>query len=154
VYYRGSNDAWDGYGGVVVYTRDAKLPTQLLPRLREAAKKVNFDFDKDFELTDNSCPTNLSAGERLVLREKFAGKVLTTTEQQLQSQAVRLRGNAVNSLKAQKIYFENEADATTKAFEFLDEKFKEFEAEVVNGVAAIVEPIVSTEQSSSSSKAK
>jgi violaxanthin de-epoxidase len=48
VYYRGSNDAWVGYGGAFVYTRDGKLPEAIKPRLREAAKKVNFDFDKDF----------------------------------------------------------------------------------------------------------
>ena len=47
-------------------------PEELLPRLREAAKKVNFDFDKDFEVTDNSCKT-LEKGEQVVLREKFAG---------------------------------------------------------------------------------
>ena len=51
IYYRGSNDAWDGYGGAVVYTRDSKLPESLIPRLREAVKKVNFDFDKDFKAT-------------------------------------------------------------------------------------------------------
>eukprot|EP00804_Cyclotella_cryptica_P029013 CCRYP_005215-RA/>CCRYP_005215-RA protein AED:0.30 eAED:0.30 QI:0/-1/0/1/-1/1/1/0/268 len=38
VYYRGENDAWVGYGGAVIYTRDSKLPESLLP-LREAAKK-------------------------------------------------------------------------------------------------------------------
>ena len=26
VYYKGSNDAWDGYGGAVVYTRARTLP--------------------------------------------------------------------------------------------------------------------------------
>ncbi|GKY94468.1 hypothetical protein MPSEU_000412700 [Mayamaea pseudoterrestris] len=139
IYYRGSNDAWDGYGGVVVYTRDAKLPTQLLPRLREAAKKINYDFDKDFVVTDNSCPTEQKESERLVLREKFAGKILTTTEKQLQAQTVRVRGNAANSIKAQKIYFENGAEATGKAFELLDQKTKEFEKELSNGVDAIGE---------------
>jgi violaxanthin de-epoxidase len=120
-----------------VYTRAAKLPTELLPRLRAAATKVNFDFDKDFTITDNSCPTELSEGERLLLREKFAGKVLTTTEKQLQSQAVRLRGNAINSLKAQKIFFEDGAEATGKAFELLDLNTKEFEAELVKKGAEV-----------------
>lgn len=32
VYYKGSNDAWDGYGGAVVYTRERQLPqVHLLP---------------------------------------------------------------------------------------------------------------------------
>lgn len=26
VYYKGTNDAWDGYGGAVVYTRARQLP--------------------------------------------------------------------------------------------------------------------------------
>merc|ERR1712086_411252 len=34
--YRGNNDAWDGYGGAVVYTREPAFP-------------------KDFVLTDNTC---------------------------------------------------------------------------------------------------
>ena len=73
VYYRGENDSWIGYGGAVIYTRDNKLTRGIVtPRLREAAKKVNFDFDKDFEVTDNSCKT-LEKGEQVVLRETFAG---------------------------------------------------------------------------------
>lgn len=142
VYYRGSNDAWDGYGGVVVYTRDAALPKSLLPRLREAAKKVNFDFDKDFTITDNSCPTELSEGEKALLREKFAGKVILQTEQQLQAQAVRVRGNAANSVKAQKIFFENGLEATQRAFNQLEEVTKAFEDEVVKGASQLEESVV------------
>jgi len=178
VYYRGSNDAWDGYvvlpvcfvscwvilrneshacsifsssflrhparlryGGVVVYTRDAALPKSLLPRLRKAAEKVGFDFDKDFVLTDNSCPTELSEGERAVLRERFAGKVVLQTEKQLQAEAVRLRGNAVNGVKAQKIFFENGLEATQEAFKKLEQKTQEFEAEFVKDAEAVVEDV-------------
>ena len=97
VYYRGENDAWIGYGGAVIYTRDSKLPEELLPRLREAAKKVNFDFDKDFEVTDNTCKT-LEKGEEVVLREKFAGKMAIQTEKQLQQQAVLARTAASNEV--------------------------------------------------------
>lgn len=100
VYYRGENDAWTGYGGVVVYTRDASLPESLRPRLREAAKKVNFDFDKDFTVTDNSC-TVQSKGEKIVLREKFAGKMAIQTEKQLQQQAVLARTAATNSIQGE-----------------------------------------------------
>ena len=128
VYYRGSNDAWDGYGGAVVYTRDAQLPESLLPRLRQAAKKVGFDFDKDFVLTDNSCPT-MKGEEALVLREKFAGKVLLKTEEMARAQAVRLRGNALNSVKAQKVFFSNEGEAATKAFDKLTDSLTQFEKE-------------------------
>jgi violaxanthin de-epoxidase len=137
VYYRGSNDAWDGYGGAVVYTRDAKLPTSLLPRLRAASQKVGFDFDKDFAVTDNSCPTELSEGEKRLLRERFAGKVVLQTEEQLQAQAVRVRGNAINSVKAQKLFFENELPVIEQAFKNIEEKTKEFEAEAIKGADAI-----------------
>ena len=128
VYYRGSNDAWDGYGGVVVYTRDAQLPESLIPRLREASKKVGFDFDKDFTITDNSCAV-MKKGDAVVLREKFAGKVLLQTEESIQAQAVRFRGNAINSVKAQKVFFSNEGEAAIKAVEKLEQNLVEFEKE-------------------------
>ncbi|XP_002987036.2 violaxanthin de-epoxidase, chloroplastic [Selaginella moellendorffii] len=54
VYYNGSNDAWDGYGGAVVYTRSSSLPKSNFPELRLAAAKVGLDFD-NFKMTDNSC---------------------------------------------------------------------------------------------------
>ena len=132
VYYRGSNDAWDGYGGVVVYTRDAALPKSIVPRLRVAAQKVGFDFDRDFTITDNSCPSEPSAQEKTLLREKFAGKVLLQTERQLQAQATLVRGNAANSVKAQKLYFENRAESARKAFQQLTQNVQDFEKEIVN----------------------
>jgi violaxanthin de-epoxidase len=128
VYYRGSNDAWDGYGGVVVYTRESQLPESLIPRLRTAAKKVGFDFDKDFVVTDNSCPS-MAGEDTLVLREKFAGKVLLNTEESVRAQAIRLRGNALNSVKAQKVFFSNEGEAAQKAFENLSDSLSQFEKE-------------------------
>jgi violaxanthin de-epoxidase len=129
VYYRGSNDAWDGYGGVVVYTRSASLPTLLVPRLREAAKKIHMDFDKDFMLVDNSCPAPLQKGEALILKEKFAGKVALQTEQQLQAQATKLRGNVVNSVKAQVLFVEKEVEQANKAFLQLEQDTLNFEQE-------------------------
>jgi violaxanthin de-epoxidase len=129
VYYRGNNDAWEGYGGVVVYTRAAQLPESLLPRLRVAAEKIGFDFDKDFVITDNTCPTDLSGKEKQILREKFAGKVALQTEQQLQAQVTRLRGNAVNSIKAQKLFFEQGLEGAQKAYDALEETEKQFEQE-------------------------
>lgn len=128
VYYRGNNDAWEGYGGAVIYTPAKQLPEELIPRLREAAKKVNMDWDKEFVITDNSCPVAPSAGESLVMREKFAGKVILQTEQQVQAAATRFRGNAANSILAQKIFFEGEDKAAGKAFQDLQEDVKEFEA--------------------------
>lgn len=55
VYYRGSNDAWDGYGGAVVYSREPTLDPADIPELSAAAKRVGLDWKK-FIITDNSCP--------------------------------------------------------------------------------------------------
>lgn len=129
VYYRGSNDAWDGYGGVVVYTRAASMPPELLPRLRVAAKKVGFDFDKDFTLTDNTCPTEPSESDKILLREKFAGKALLKSTEQLQAEATRVRGNAINSIKAQKLFFDSRGEEALRAFERLNEQAVNFEQE-------------------------
>ena len=131
VYYRGSNDAWDGYGGVVVYTRAASLPEELIPRLRVAAKKVGFDFDRDFTVTDNTCPSELSESEKILLREKFAGKAFLQSSQQLQAEATRARGNAANSIKAQKLFFGSRAEEALGAFERLSEAATKFEKEIV-----------------------
>merc|ERR1719491_1780201 len=130
VYYRGENDAWIGYGGVVIYTRDSKMPPELIPRLKEAAKKVNFDWDKDFKLTDNTCQT-ITAGEVTLLREKFAGKVALQTEKQLQAQAVKVRGNAVNGVKAQVLFVNDELNQAEKAFSKLGKSTAEFENDVI-----------------------
>merc|ERR1712166_1372093 len=54
VYYRGNNDAWDGYGGAVVYTKEPAFPKEFIPEMREAVEKVGLKWD-DFVLTDNTC---------------------------------------------------------------------------------------------------
>ncbi|XP_042499776.1 violaxanthin de-epoxidase, chloroplastic [Macadamia integrifolia] len=78
VYYRGKNDAWDGYGGAVVYTRSAVLPDSIIPELEKAAKNVGRDFNK-FIRTDNTCgpepplverlEKTVEEGERTIVRE-------------------------------------------------------------------------------------
>ena len=135
VYYIGNNDAWRGYGGAVVYTRDAKLPESLRPRLREAAKKIhNWDFDKDFVVTDNTCGT-MDKGEALLLREKFAGKVVIQTEEQLQAQATLAARMATNSI-------ENEEKQVEKAVESLGRGVRAFEEEVVKDIVAVEKEVV------------
>lgn len=78
VYYRGRNDAWDGYGGAVVYTRSKTLPENIVPELERAAKSVGRDFSK-FIRTDNTCgpepplveriEKTVEEGERVIIRE-------------------------------------------------------------------------------------
>ena len=120
---------------MVIYTRESSLPESLLPRLREAARKVNFDFDKDFKITDNTCPTELSRGEKVLLREKFAGKVALQTEKQLAAQATRLRSNAVQELS-------KDTNVIEKAIETLEEKTQQFEEEVVNDAIQLEQEVV------------
>jgi len=54
VYYRGSNDAWDGYGGAVVYSKEPSLPRKWIPEITEQLAKINLKWS-DFQETDNSC---------------------------------------------------------------------------------------------------
>ncbi len=54
VYYRGRNDAWDGYGGAVVYTRGATLDPAYVPDLEAAVSRLGLRW-ADFEQTDNTC---------------------------------------------------------------------------------------------------
>ncbi|KAJ8430574.1 hypothetical protein Cgig2_019146 [Carnegiea gigantea] len=78
VYYRGRNDAWDGYGGAVVYTRSKTLPENIVPELERAVKSVGRDFSK-FIRTDNTCgpepplveriEKTVEEGERAIIRE-------------------------------------------------------------------------------------
>nr|ART29441.1 chloroplast violaxanthin de-epoxidase [Lobosphaera incisa] len=70
VYYKGNNDAWKGYGGATVYSREPKLPEQYIPVFRDAYAKVGLNWD-DFTKTDNTCkphppPKNLT---EVVLKE-------------------------------------------------------------------------------------
>uniref|UniRef100_A0A7N0TF25 VDE lipocalin domain-containing protein n=1 Tax=Kalanchoe fedtschenkoi TaxID=63787 RepID=A0A7N0TF25_KALFE len=64
VYYRGRNDAWDGYGGAVIYTRSSTLPQTIIPELQKAAKSVGRDFST-FITTDNTCGPEPPLVERL-----------------------------------------------------------------------------------------
>ena len=54
VYYRGRNDAWDGYGGAVLYTRAPTVSDAYVPELTEAAAKAGLRWS-DFVETDNTC---------------------------------------------------------------------------------------------------
>jgi len=136
VYYRGSNDAWDGYGGMVIYTRAASFPNELHDRLKTAVAKVNFDWDKDFALTDNTCK-EMDKGEALLLREKFVGNVALQTEKQLAQQAVRARQNAVNGAKAQAIMVNGELTQVENAFENIGKATVDFEKEIEKDIVGI-----------------
>jgi violaxanthin de-epoxidase len=78
VYYRGRNDAWDGYGGAVLYTRSKSVPETIVPELERSAKSIGRDFST-FIKTDNTCgpepplteriEKTVEEGERTIIRE-------------------------------------------------------------------------------------
>ncbi|KAI3862384.1 hypothetical protein MKX03_014402 [Papaver bracteatum] len=77
VYYRGRNDAWDGYGGAFLYTRSSVLPCGIDPEIERAAKSVGWDFNA-FSKTDNTSgpepplieriDKTVEEGERIIVR--------------------------------------------------------------------------------------
>ncbi|KAK9815828.1 hypothetical protein WJX72_010371 [[Myrmecia] bisecta] len=78
VYYKGNNDAWKGYGGATVYTRESKLPEKYIPEFKEAVEKAGLKWE-DFKTTDNTCkphppPKNIVevVGRDIGLAEKLA----------------------------------------------------------------------------------
>lgn len=94
VYYRGQNDAWKGYGGATVYTREAHLPDEFVPELREAAERAGLNWD-DFTVTDNSCPPKPQMKgpfeeleDDLEKVEEFASKEVSILEQAIEPELV------------------------------------------------------------------
>jgi len=71
IYYKGNNDAWQGYGGATVYTRESTFPDKYAPEMRAAAAKVGLKWD-DFTLTDNTCK---AAPPKQKLQEVLAGDI-------------------------------------------------------------------------------
>lgn len=77
-----------------------------------------------------------------MLREKFAGQVVLQTEEQLQAAAVKVRNNASNNVKAQKLFIEDELGQAEKAAEFLGAKTVEFEKDLLKDVVSVEKEIV------------
>lgn len=134
IYYRGSNDAWDGYGGAFVYTREPTLRPELVPRLEKAVAGMGLKYKwSDFKLTDNSCK-ELSESPT-VLRERFATKLLITEEQTLQEQLTAARGAAINTI----VNEEKEAEKSIALLEDRLAKFLESTEKAVEGAVEEVE---------------
>jgi violaxanthin de-epoxidase len=64
VYYRGSNDAWDGYGGGTIYTKTKTLDKKYFAEINEVLKPIGYSM-KDFSLNDNTCKARESRFEEL-----------------------------------------------------------------------------------------
>jgi len=132
VYYRGNNDAWDGYGGAVVYTKEPAFPKEFIPEMREAVEKVGLKWD-DFVLTDNTCKARESKLEEfeqdLVFVEGRAAASL------------QLQGNrVVKEIAKDVVAIEREVVKDVTAIE------KEIEKDVVGLEKEIVKDVVGIEQ--------
>ncbi|KAL0925432.1 hypothetical protein M5K25_003760 [Dendrobium thyrsiflorum] len=89
IYYRGRNDAWDGYGGAVVYTRSPKLPETIIPELEKAAKSVGKDFTK-FITTDNTCGPEPPLVERLEKTVEEGEKTIIREVEQIEDEIAKV----------------------------------------------------------------
>ena len=133
VYYMGSNDAWDGYGGSFLYTREPTVRKELIPRLEKAVESMGLKYKwSDFTLTDNSCKDLKE--DPTVLREKFATKILISEEQQLQEQLTSLRTAAVNTINKD----EKEAE---KSIIYLEQELQKYLSEIGREAEVIVEGV-------------
>ena len=127
VYYKGSNDAWDGYGGAFLYTRAPSVDPKLFPRLEAAVDRMGTQYKwKDFSLTDNSCKQ--PKADAIVLREKFAEKLILGEEEQLAAQLTQLRNAAVDEA------IKDERGAV-KSIQQLEKLFEKFEKEALQEVS-------------------
>ena len=89
VYYRGRNDAWDGYGGAVVYTRSAVLPESIVPELERAAKSIGRNFNK-FIKTDNTCGPEPTIVERLEKTVEEGEKIIIKEVEQIEGEVEKV----------------------------------------------------------------
>jgi hypothetical protein len=104
-----------------------------------SAHVEQFDISVNFTVsfisyTDNTCGT-MEKGEAILKRKQFAGKVLIQTEQQFAQRAVLARSTAVNGIKAQKLFFDNEFDQDEQAFETLGKSVATFEEAALKTIA-------------------
>lgn len=130
VYYQGSNDAWDGYGGAFLYSRAPTVRPELIPRLEKAVSSMNLKYKwSDFTLTDNSCP--LQTKSPTLLREEYAKRLLLTEEEQLQQQLTGLRNAAVSTIVADEKEF-------LKSFSVLEKEVEKFETEIAKDASKVV----------------
>ncbi|KAJ4762294.1 Violaxanthin de-epoxidase 1 [Rhynchospora pubera] len=89
VYYRGRNDAWDGYGGAVLYTRSPTVPATIIPELERAAKSINRDFSQ-FIRTDNTCGPEPPLVERIERTVEEGEKSLVREVEEIEGEVVQL----------------------------------------------------------------
>ncbi|XP_074307875.1 violaxanthin de-epoxidase, chloroplastic [Silene latifolia] len=98
VYYRGRNDAWDGYGGAVIYTRSPTLPESILPELEKAAQSVGRDL-KTFIRTDNTCGPEPPLVERLEKKVEEGEKTILSEVELLEGEVEKVKETEMTLLQ-------------------------------------------------------
>ncbi|CAM6106969.1 unnamed protein product [Calypogeia fissa] len=138
VYYRGSNDAWDGYGGAVVYTRSKTLPQSIIPELSEAARKAGLDFTK-FTTTDNTCGPEPPLFARLEKKVEDEEQVIEKEVEEEEMFIVQKGKEVVNSIgtfiaslvKGEVDFFNQEAEEFKRDEELLFKNLGDEEKKVL-----------------------
>ena len=129
----GSNDAWDGYGGAFLYSRESTVRPELIPRLEKAVESMGLKYKwSDFALTDNTCKKQSESPT--ILREKFAKRLLITEEQQLQEQLTAVRQSAVNT-------FVTEEKEAERSIDFLNKELNQFLSDVEKAVESEINTV-------------
>eukprot|EP00903_Cladosiphon_okamuranus_P014027 g13044.t1 len=118
VVYRGSNDAWDGYGGGTLYTKDKTVPPGIVERVKAKSEAAGIKWER-WHNNDNTCKPQTSETAEL-LREKYAKKLILAEGRQLQEQLTAVRGYAVQEV--------NEVEEST--IQKLEDLKQEYEVEV------------------------
>ncbi|KAK6156427.1 hypothetical protein DH2020_010675 [Rehmannia glutinosa] len=95
VYYRGRNDAWDGYGGAVVYTRSAVLPESIIPQLEKAAQSVGRDF-RNFIRTDNTCGPEPPLVERLEKTVEEGEEIIVKEVEEIEQEVEKVKNTELS----------------------------------------------------------
>lgn len=98
VYYRGKNDAWEGYGGAVIYTRSPVLPSSIVPVLEKAARKVGLDIQK-FKRTDNTCGPEPPLLARLEKKVEEGERAIAKEVEELEEQVEKAGRTELNLLE-------------------------------------------------------
>jgi len=147
VYYRGSNDAWDGYGGAVLYTKSPTVPAQIRNRVKAACQAAGLDFSQ-FKEVDNTCKQGTYDAN--LLREKYASKMLITAEKNaemaiaseatsIRSAASRQSGPVLQNINKTLTRYEKELRKDLYAIEKSVEKVEKTVAEDVSLLENMVE---------------
>lgn len=95
VYYKGRNDAWDGYGGSVLYTRSSVLPETIIPELQIAAQKVGRDFNT-FIKTDNTCGPEPPLVERLEKKVEEGERTIIKEVEEIEEEVEKVKEKEVS----------------------------------------------------------